>query len=135
MEHEFAVIGLPVHRATTSGRGFHVSRIFGKGDLVIGITFRRGLRQTIEAIKVARANGAYCVGITGTYISTIVRFVDEFIVASVDSGSFLDSYVAPMALINLLLVACANYDREKTILQLRETAKEQREGFRWYESV
>ena len=36
-------------------------------------------------------------------------------------------------LANLLLVACANYDREATLIRLRDAAKEQREGFRWYE--
>jgi DNA-binding MurR/RpiR family transcriptional regulator len=64
---------------------------------------------------------------------SIARFTDEFFVASVESESFLDSYVAPMALINLILVACAYVDRDATMLRLREAAKEQREGFRWYE--
>jgi DNA-binding MurR/RpiR family transcriptional regulator len=133
LEHHLIVIGLPVYSATTNGRSTHLSRLFGKGDVVIAISFRRGLRQTVEAVKRARESGAYCIGITGTYVSPIARFTDEFFVASVDSESFLDSYVAPVALANLLLVACANYDREATLTRLREAAKEQREGFRWYE--
>ncbi len=134
LEHHLTVIGLPVYTATTIGRSTHISRLFGKGDVVIAVSFRRGLRQTVEALKKAHDNGAYCIGITGTYVSPVARFTDEFFVASVDSGSFLDSYVAPMAIANLLLVACANLDREATIVRLREAAKEQREGFRWYES-
>jgi DNA-binding MurR/RpiR family transcriptional regulator len=133
LEHHLTVIGLPVYSATTNGRSTHTSRLFGKGDLVIGISFRRGLRLTVEALKRAHDNGAYCIGITGTYISPVARFTDEFLVASVESESYLDSYVAPMALANLLLVACANYDREATLERLREAAQEQREGFRWYE--
>lgn len=133
VEYSLAVIGLPVFIGTTQGTSTHLSRVFGKGDLVIAISFRRGLRQTVEAVKRAHENGAYCIGITGTYVSPIARFTDEFFVASVDSESFLDSYVAPVALVNLLLVACANYDREATLIRLREAAKEQREGYRWYE--
>ena len=38
-----------------------------------------------------------------------------------------------MALANLLLAACANYNREGTLVRLREAAQEQREGYRWYE--
>ena len=133
LEYSLTVIGLPVHCATSNGRSWHLSRLFGKGDVVIAISFRRGLRQTVEALKRARESGAYCIGITGTYVTPIARFTDEFFVASVESDSFLDSYVAPMAIANLLLVACANYDREATLKHLRETAKEQREGFRWYE--
>ena len=132
--HHLTMIGLPVHSATTSGHSAHLSRLLGKGDVVLAVSFRRGLRQTVEAVKQAHKNGAYCVGITGTYISPIARFTDEFFVASVDSESFLDSYVAPMALANLLLVACANYDREATLVRLQDAAKEQREGFRWYQA-
>jgi DNA-binding MurR/RpiR family transcriptional regulator len=134
IEHYLTLIGLPVLAATTAGRSIHLSRIFGEGDLVIAISFRKGLRQTVESLQRARENGAYCIGITGTYISPIARLTDEFFVASVESRSFLDSYVAPIALVNLILVACGNYKREATLRLLAEAAKEQRHGFRWYES-
>jgi RpiR family carbohydrate utilization transcriptional regulator len=134
IEHHLTLIGLPVLAATSVGRSIHVARTIGEGDLVIAISFRKGLRQTIESLQRARANGAYSVGITGTYVSPIARFTDEFFVASVESRSFIDSYVAPMALVNLILVACGNYKRESTIRLLAEAAKEQRHGFRWYEA-
>lgn len=133
-EHHLTLIGLPVLAATTVGRTLHVSRTFGKGDVVIAISFRKGLRQTIEGLQRARANGAYCVGITGTYVSSIARFTDEFFVASVESRSFVDSYVAPMALVNLILVACGNHKRKDTLRMLAIAAKEQREGFRWFDA-
>ena len=134
IEHHLTLIGLPVLAATTVGRTLHLSRSFGKGDLVIAISFRKGLRQTVEGLQRARANGAYCVGITGTYVSPIARFTNEFFVASVESRSFIDSYVAPMALVNLILVACGNYKRKQTLRMLAEAAKEQRHGFRWFDA-
>jgi DNA-binding MurR/RpiR family transcriptional regulator len=134
LEHHLTLIGLPVLSATTTGRSIHISRSIGEDDLVIAISFRRGLRQTVESLQRARANGAYCVGITGTYVSPIARFTDEFFVASVESRSFIDSYVAPLALMNLILVACGNYKREATLMLLKEAAKEQRHGFRWYDT-
>jgi DNA-binding MurR/RpiR family transcriptional regulator len=134
LEHHLTLIGLPVLAATTVGRTLHLSRHFGKGDVVIAISFRKGLRQTVEGMQRARANGAYCVGITGTYVSPIARFANEFLVASVESRSFIDSYVAPMALVNLILVACGNYKREDTLRMLAEAAKEQRTGFRWFDA-
>lgn len=133
-EHHLTLIGLAVLAATTVGRTLHLSRNIGKGDLVIAISFRKGLRQTVEGLQRARANGAYCVGITGTYVSPIARFTDEFFVASVESRSFIDSYVAPMALVNLILVACGNYKRKDTLRMLAEAAEEQRHGFRWFDS-
>jgi RpiR family carbohydrate utilization transcriptional regulator len=133
-EHHLTIIGLPVFTATTVGRSLHITRSIGRGDVVIAISFRRGLRHTVEGMQRARANGAYCIGITGTYVSPIARFADEFFVAPVESGSYIDSYVAPMALVNLILVACANFDRESSLALLREAAKEQRQGFRWFDS-
>jgi DNA-binding MurR/RpiR family transcriptional regulator len=133
-EHHLAIIGLPVFTATSVGRSLHVTRTMGRGDVVIAISFRKGLRQTVEGMQRARNNGAYCIGITGTYVSPIARFADEFFVAPVESNSYIDSYVAPMSLANLILVACANYDREASLTLLREAAKEQRHGFRWFDT-
>ena len=134
LEHHLAIIGLPAFTATTVGRSLHITRTIGKGDIVIAISFRKGLRQTVEAMQRARENGAYCIGITGTYVSPIARLSDEFFVAPVESNSFIDSYVAPMSLANLILVACANYDRRASLSLLREAASEQRQGFRWFEA-
>lgn len=134
LEHHLTLIGLPVLAATSVGRTIHIARTVGKGDLVIAISFRKGLRQTIEGLQRARTNGAYCVGITGTYVSPIARLTNEFFVASVESRSFIDSYVAPMALVNLILVACGNYKREDTLRMLAAAAKEQKHGFRWFDA-
>jgi hypothetical protein len=38
-----------------------------------------------------------------------------------------------MALLNMLLVACANYRRSRAMRFLKEADKEQRAGFRWYQ--
>jgi RpiR family carbohydrate utilization transcriptional regulator len=133
LEYQMTLLGLPVLIATTTGQTMHVTRSLGRKDLVIAISFRRGLRQTVEGLQIARQNGAYCVGITDTYISPIAQFTDEFFLSSVESGSFTASYVAPIALANVILVACGNFDRKRTLNFLRPIAEEQRHGFRWYE--
>jgi len=46
--------------------------------------------------------------------------------------SIVQSYVAPTVLINLLMAECANQHRTRTVSLLKETAKEQQNGFRWY---
>lgn len=132
-EYHLGLLGFCVLRATMAGRTSHLARMVGKGDLVFAISFRRGLRQTVEGLQQAKAHGAYCVGITDTFLSPIARFAHESIQASVETTSFGASYVAPMALINVILVACANYRRSRTLAQLQEADREQRLGFRWYE--
>lgn len=132
-EYHLTVLGFTVITATTAGLVTHTSRNIGRGDLVFAISFRRGLRQTVEGMQAASARGAYCVGITDTFVSPVARFADECFLASVETPSFGASYVAPIALIDVLLVACANYRRGRTLSLLKQAEAEQRLGFRWYE--
>jgi len=133
LQYHLTVLGLTVLTATTPGRVAHVSRNLSRGDLVFAISFRRGLRLTVEGMQQAAARGAYCVGITDTFVSPIARFADECFLASVETPSFGASYVAPIALLNVLLVGLANFRRGRTLALLRQAESEQRAGFRWYE--
>ncbi len=132
LHYNLVLVGLPVFTALSPGEAIHATRTVNKSDLVIAISFRRGLRQTVEALQQARDNGAYCIGITDTSVSPIARFSDEFFLASIDSPSFGGSYAAPMTLMNILIVACAHYRRDRTLVLLKKAEKEQHAGFRWY---
>jgi DNA-binding MurR/RpiR family transcriptional regulator len=131
-EYQTSVVGLPVFSATSYGRIAHLARTATKQDLVIAISFRRGLRQTVEGAQLARAKGAYCVGIADTFLSPLARICDEIFLASVESTSFAASYTAPIALLNTIIVTCAQYRRAETMVVVKELAEEQRKGFRWY---
>ena len=134
LEYQVSLLGLPIFAATSAGRVLHLVRSVNKQDLVIAISFRRGLRQTVEGIQLARSNGAYCVGVADTYLSPLARECDELFLASVESTSFAASYVAPVALLNSLLAAIGQYRRAQTLAIVKEIAEEQRKGFRWYNS-
>jgi len=131
LDYKLTLLGLPVSQATTPGKTLHAVRGIGKKDLVIAISFRRGLRQTVEGVQQARANGAYCVGITDTFVSPIVRFANESFLTSVEAP-FSNSYSAPISLINILFSVCAHYRRARTLEVLKQVDQEQRHGFRWY---
>jgi RpiR family carbohydrate utilization transcriptional regulator len=133
LEHHLVILGLPVFSATSPGRVVHLVRTAGKRDLVLAISFHRALRQTVEGMRQAKAKGAHCVGITDTFVSPIARFADECFIVSVETCHFGDSYLGPMALLNVMLVACANYRRKHALAIVREAAQEQQRGFRWYE--
>src|SRR4029077_10669681 len=77
LEYQLSLLGLPIFVATSAGRILHLVRSVNKQDLVIAISFRRGLRQPIEGAQQARARGAYCVGISDTYVSPLARECDE----------------------------------------------------------
>jgi len=133
LEHHLVILGLPVFSATSPGRVVHLVRTTGKRDLVVAMSFHRALRQTVEGMRQAKAKGAYCIGITDTFVSPIARFAHESLIVSVETCHFGDSYVGPMALLDVMLVACANYRRKYVLALAREAAQEQQQGFRWYE--
>jgi DNA-binding MurR/RpiR family transcriptional regulator len=132
LEHHLTILSLPVVSATSWGRIMHLSRSATRKDLVIAISFRKGLRQTIEGLQQAHARGAYCVGVTDTYVSPVAQFCNEVYIASIEAPPFGASYTAPMTVINALLVACANQRRSRTLSLLRAADKEERHGLRWY---
>ena len=132
LEYQITLLGLPVFTATSAGRIAHLVRTVNKSDLVLAISFRRGLRQTVEGVHLAKARSAYCVGIADTFVSPLARECDEVFLASVESTSFGASYAAPVALVNAILAACGQYRRPQTLAIVKEIAEEQRKGFRWY---
>lgn len=131
LEYKLTLLGLPVATAHTPGKTLHAVRSLTRKDLVVAVSFRRGLRQTVEGIQQAQARGAYCVGITDTFVSPIARFSDEFFLTSVEAP-FSNSYTAPMSLLQVVFNACAHYRRPRTVALLKEVDYEQRHGFRWY---
>jgi RpiR family transcriptional regulator, carbohydrate utilization regulator len=132
LEYHLTAIGFPVFSATTTGRISHVTRTVTKKDVVIGISFRRGLRQTVEGVLAAKKHGAYAVAITDTFVSPLARIADECFIASVETPSFGASYVAPMALIDAIVSALANLKPRRIMSLIRQADEEQRRGFRWY---
>jgi RpiR family transcriptional regulator, carbohydrate utilization regulator len=132
LDWHFTFLGLPVFAATSAGRIGHLARSVDKRDVVIAITFRRGLRQTVEGTQHARRQGAYCVGLTDTNLSPLARECHEVFIASIESTSFGASYCAPIALLDAMLAACGQFKRPHTVAVAKESSEEQRKGFRWY---
>jgi len=131
IDYKLTLLGLPVVTATTPGKTVHAARNLGKRDLVIAVSFRRGLRQTVEGLQRARANGAFCIGITDTFVSPIARFANVSFLTPVEAP-FSNSYVAPISFINVLFTLCAHYRRARTLAILKKVDQEQRQGYRWY---
>jgi RpiR family carbohydrate utilization transcriptional regulator len=132
LEYSLTLLGLPVFAGTGHGRIGHLTRACNKKDLVFAISFRRGLRMTVEGFEQARDKGAYCVAIADTLLSPLARLAHVCFMASAETPSFSVSYVAPMALLNALVAECANVRRSQTLKLLREVDAEQRSGSRWY---
>ena len=93
-----------VHDTSVSEVYEQVFRI-GEGDVFIGISYPRYSAKTIKAMEFAKSSGATAIGITDGESSPVVGVADVILYAKSDMVSFLDSLVAPMSLINALIVA------------------------------
>jgi DNA-binding MurR/RpiR family transcriptional regulator len=131
-EYQLSILGLPVVSAVSGGRITHLARAATPQHVVLAISFRRALRQTVEGAQLAHRHGAYCVGITDNYLSPLAATCQEVFLASIESTSFTASYAAPIALLNALLATCGEYRREETLKIARELSEDQRLGSRWF---
>lgn len=77
----------------------------GAGDVIIGISFPRYSKAAVKALNFAKDNGATVISITDSMISPIVEPSDYVLVAKSDIATVVDSLVAPMSMINALIVA------------------------------
>ena len=91
-----------------------------EGDLVIGVCFPRYSNRTVNVMGFARERGASTLGITDSVTSPLNDTSTVCLYAKSEMVSFLDSLVAPMGLINALIVAVGAQDRDRTVQTFRE---------------
>ena len=77
----------------------------GSDDLFIGISYPRYSRRTVQAVRFAKDRGTAVLALTDSDTSPIAVRSDICLLARSDMVSFVDSLVAPLSLINALIVA------------------------------
>ncbi|WHH59457.1 MurR/RpiR family transcriptional regulator [Petroclostridium sp. X23] len=93
-----------VHTTSVSEMFEQVLRV-DANDVVIGISFPRYSRRTVKALQYAKDQGSKVVAITDSQLSPLAAYADHTIIARSDMASFVDSLVAPLSVINALIVA------------------------------
>ena len=117
---------------SSSGNLQYKVEVLTSKDLLVAISFGQCLRDTVESALQAKKQGVPTFGITDSNTSPIARYCDAHLIAPVVSPSFLNSYVAPMAAISAIHVACAHIDPSRSLNRLRPTDREYAAGHRWY---
>lgn len=74
-------------------------------DVMIGISFPRYSTMAVDAMSFAQDRGAHVVAVTDSMVSPLVTAADSILLARSDIASIVDSLVAPLSLINALIVA------------------------------
>ena len=83
-----------------------------EGDVFIGISFPRYSSGAVKPMRYAKSCGATVIGLTDGEASPFVGLADILLYAKSDMMSFVDSLVAPMSLINALIVAVGSHKDE-----------------------
>lgn len=82
-------------------------------DLVVGIGFPRYAIRTIEALNFAQGRGSKVVAITDSLLSPLAVKADYTLIAQSNMASFVDSLVAPLSVINALIISVGLREKEK----------------------
>lgn len=104
-----------VHMITTSGTAEVFERLISvsSADAVIAISFPRYCTATVKGACFCRSRGACVIGITDSKLSLLGQNCDYAIAARSSMVSLVDSLVAPLSVINALILALANSADEK----------------------
>lgn len=89
------------------------------GDVFLGLSFPRYSRRTVKAMKYVKDQGATVIALTDSRTSPLVEHADVALLAKSDMASFVDSLVAPLSLVNALIVAVSRRRAE----QLEDTLR------------
>lgn len=107
-----------VHIVTNSSRsGMYEALLrISEKDAIVGISFPRYSRTAAEAMNFAKSRGASTIAITDSMLSPLAQNSESVLIARSDMASVVDSLVAPLSLINALIVA--------TVIKKKDEVKE-----------
>ncbi len=92
-------------RTTSGSEVFEQILRISKDDVIIGISFPRYSKRIINALEYAKSQSAHVIALTDSALSPIAAHADDLLLAKSDMASFVDSLVAPLSIINALIVA------------------------------
>lgn len=104
-----------VHIINTTSKSSTYENLFriSEDDVMIGISFPRYSTTAVEAMEFAQERKADVIAITDSMASPLVECANHILIARSDMASVVDSLVAPLSLINALIVACVLSEKER----------------------
>lgn len=105
-----------------------------RDDVVIAISYPRYSRSAVQATKFCKESGAKIVAITDSHRSPVAAYADYLLLAKMDMVSLVDSLVAPLSLVNALLVAIGR-KREKELARTFSNLERIWDEYEVYEKI
>lgn len=98
---------------TSSAEVFEQMYSVGSDDVVIAFSFPRYSSKMINGVKFARNKEAKVVVFTDSLVSPIAEFANSLLIAQSDMASFMDSLVAPLSIINAIIIEITSRREEQ----------------------
>ena len=84
-------------------------------DVLVGISFPRYSRSTLKAMEFASNRNAKLISITDSNASPMTKYCDCNLLARCDMASIADSIVAPLSVINAIIVGVCQQKQEEVV--------------------
>ncbi|HLS23640.1 MAG TPA: MurR/RpiR family transcriptional regulator [Pseudogracilibacillus sp.] len=107
---------------TTESAFDHIHDV-NEDDVVVGISYARYTKSTLDVVNYAKDKGAKIIALTDNFTSPITAYANISLFASSNMKSFLDSFVAPLSVINTLIAYIGNKQQEETEKRLESFEK------------
>lgn len=91
-----------------------------ENDVMIAISFPRYSKKIINAVDYAKHKNANVIAITDSAASPIASGANQILLARSDMASFVDSLVAPLSIINAIVVAVSRKRQDELTVRLRK---------------
>ncbi len=99
---------------TSSAEVFENMLNISSRDVLVAFSFPRYSSKMVNAVKFANSKGAQVIAFTDTGASPLAQYATYLLTAEADMASFMDSLVAPLSIINAIIVAITR-KKEKEI--------------------
>ena len=106
----------------TPGIGDIPEQVLGvkKDDALVVISFRRHTRESFDIAEKIKKKEASVVAITNSELSPVAKLADVSLITSTKIPTYIESFTAPMSLINALITAIALRKKDKAISALNK---------------
>ena len=91
-----------------------------KDDVLVVISLRRYTRESFDIAEKIKKKEASVIAITNSELSPIAKLADVTLVTSTTIPTYIESFTAPMSLINALITAIALRKKNKAISALNK---------------
>lgn len=111
--------GVKLVQPTSGSEMFEQILNIGEDDVMIAISFPRYSKKLINAVDYAKHRGANVIAVTDCAASPIAAGANQILLARSDMASFVDSLVAPLSIINAIIVAVSRKKQDELTERLR----------------